>query len=362
MRGADRAGEGGQGLEADRPGEDAQAHDEGGEDAHRHSYASAIHSERSLDPVPRGQAHLQWSADRHLRPAPGECGPDESHGLKRGLDWDQIVKKEEIDPPEPFVYDLEVEGVHNFVTNGILSHNSQILRYMADMAPRGIYASGKSSSAAGLCVHPDTKIVVDGKSVAIGGFVESKMRAPQQVKPGAWSEACDGHEIGTVWDGPPETRRLKAVWRLNTPPFLVELIAASGHRITLTPETRVKVRRFGMAGAFSRSVDLHEGDEVLVLDGGEMKWVGLNRGREIWNDLPPYVYDLTVDEATPSWRTGSSCITPPRRSRTSSARGDGHLRPERSCSRTRDWPLSMNSTKWRIRTAARCTRPWKVRA
>jgi replicative DNA helicase Mcm len=228
---------------------------------------------------------------------PGECGADESHGLKRGLDWDQIVKKEEVDPPEPFVYDLEVEGVHNFVTNGILSHNSQILRYMADMAPRGIYASGKSSSAAGLCVHPDTKIVVDGKSVAIGGFVESKMRAPQQVKPGAWSEACDGHEIGTVWGGPPETRRLKAVWRLNTPSFLVELVAASGQSVTLTPETRVKVRRFGMAGAFSRSVDLHTGDEVLVLEDSEMKWVGLKDVKEIWNDLPPHVYDLTVDEA-----------------------------------------------------------------
>ncbi len=228
----------------------------------------------------------------------GQCGADETHGLKRGLDWDTIVKKEEVDAPEPYVYDIEVEGVHNFVTNGIISHNSQILRYMADMAPRGIYASGKSSSAAGLCVHPETKIVVDGKEVAIGPFVEKRMKAPTEVRKGAWSEQCDGHEIGTVWGKPePETRRLKAIWRLNTPSFLVELTAASGQKITLTPETRVKIRRFGMAGAFSRSVDLQVGDEVLVQDEGKMSWVGLAEKKEIWNDLPPHVYDLTVDEA-----------------------------------------------------------------
>ena len=34
---------------------------------------------------------------------------------------------------------------------------SQILRYMSSLSPRGIYASGKSASAAGLCVHGNRK-------------------------------------------------------------------------------------------------------------------------------------------------------------------------------------------------------------
>ncbi len=80
----------------------------------------------------------------------GRTGYDETCGFQRGLDWDPVVSKEEVPAQEEFVYDLEVEGTHNFITNGIISHNSQILRYMADLAPRGIYASGKSSSAAGL--------------------------------------------------------------------------------------------------------------------------------------------------------------------------------------------------------------------
>jgi replicative DNA helicase Mcm len=51
------------------------------------------------------------------------------------------------------VYDIEVPKHHRFIANGIISHNtakSQLLRYIASLAPRAIYTSGKSSSAAGL--------------------------------------------------------------------------------------------------------------------------------------------------------------------------------------------------------------------
>ena len=85
-------------------------------------------------------------------------------GYNRGIGWDKVVKKEEVKAEERFVYDIEVETTHIFVANGILSHNCQILRYMSEMAPRGIYASGKSSSAAGLCVAPGTLIEVNGRS------------------------------------------------------------------------------------------------------------------------------------------------------------------------------------------------------
>jgi len=51
------------------------------------------------------------------------------------------------------VYDVEVPGPQQFIANGIISHNtakSQLLRYVADVAPRGIYTSGKGATAAGL--------------------------------------------------------------------------------------------------------------------------------------------------------------------------------------------------------------------
>ena len=48
------------------------------------------------------------------------------------------------------MYDLEVEGTHTYVSNNVISHNSQLLQYIRNLAPRSVYTSGKGSSAAGL--------------------------------------------------------------------------------------------------------------------------------------------------------------------------------------------------------------------
>lgn len=51
------------------------------------------------------------------------------------------------------VYDIEVPRTHRFIANGIVSHNtakSQLLQYVAKIAPRGLYTSGRGSTAAGL--------------------------------------------------------------------------------------------------------------------------------------------------------------------------------------------------------------------
>lgn len=51
------------------------------------------------------------------------------------------------------VYDIEVPRHHRFIANGIISHNtakSELLSYMAKLSPRGILATGRAASAAGL--------------------------------------------------------------------------------------------------------------------------------------------------------------------------------------------------------------------
>ena len=68
--------------------------------------------------------------------------------------------------PSQDVYDIEVPRSHRFIVNGIISHNtakSQLLQYVARVAPRGLYTSGRGSTAAGL-----TAAVVREKS---GGLV-----------------------------------------------------------------------------------------------------------------------------------------------------------------------------------------------
>ncbi len=64
--------------------------------------------------------------------------------------WDCIESIEPVDPDDEWVYDLEVKETHNYVSNGVISHNSQMLGYIRNIAPRSVYTSGKGSSSAGL--------------------------------------------------------------------------------------------------------------------------------------------------------------------------------------------------------------------
>ncbi|SMO58714.1 LAGLIDADG family homing endonuclease [Halorubrum cibi] len=64
--------------------------------------------------------------------------------------WDRIESIERVESEDDWVYDLEVTGAHNYVSNGIISHNSQMISYVENIAPRSVYTSGKGSSAAGL--------------------------------------------------------------------------------------------------------------------------------------------------------------------------------------------------------------------
>ncbi|WP_276299365.1 LAGLIDADG family homing endonuclease [Halorussus lipolyticus] len=66
------------------------------------------------------------------------------------ITWDRIESIETVEPDYDWVYDLEVAGTHNYLTNNVVSHNSQMISYVENIAPRSVYTSGKGSSSAGL--------------------------------------------------------------------------------------------------------------------------------------------------------------------------------------------------------------------
>lgn len=70
--------------------------------------------------------------------------------LNSDIFWDKIEKIEKLSSMDEYVYDFQVPNFHNFIANDIYVHNSQLLEYISHIAPRGVYASGKSTSAAGL--------------------------------------------------------------------------------------------------------------------------------------------------------------------------------------------------------------------
>ncbi len=123
------------------------------------------------------------------------------------LFWDEIVHIETVSSSEPYVYDLEVPETHNFIANGIVNHNSQLLRYLSKLSPRSIYTSGKGTSAAGLtatavrdefgegqwsleagalvladkgiaCLHPDSEVFIGGIPRRVADLFDESKSAP----------------------------------------------------------------------------------------------------------------------------------------------------------------------------------------
>lgn len=85
--------------------------------------------------------------------------------------WDKIKTKELVDCEEDYVYDLEIDKVHNYVANGVVIHNSQLLKRAHLVAPKGRYVSGKGVSGAGLTASVVKDEFLKGWSLEAGALV-----------------------------------------------------------------------------------------------------------------------------------------------------------------------------------------------
>ncbi|WP_456421771.1 LAGLIDADG family homing endonuclease [Thermococcus sp.] len=185
---------------------------------------------------------------------------------KSDIFWDKIAEIEEYKPEHEWVYDLQVPEHHNFIANDIFVHNSQLLRYVANLAPRAIYTSGKSSSAAGLtaaavrdeftgswvleagvlvladggfaCLHPDSRVLVDGKYVRIEDLFELE-KSYKALSDGQVVDIQEKEMGVTALDlGSMRTKTSKATI-IRRKPWKGELLRLkfrSGNEVTLTPD------------------------------------------------------------------------------------------------------------------------------
>jgi replicative DNA helicase Mcm len=223
------------------------------------------------------------------------------------LSWDRIESIEIVQTEGEWVYDLEVEGTHNYLTNNVVSHNSQLLQYIRNLAPRSVYTSGKGSSSAGLTAaavrddfgdgqqwtleagalvladqgiaaideldkmrsedrsamhealeqqsyHPDTEVLLaDGRRVRIGEFVDSRMDAnPSDVVEGIDCEILpvDDVRVHSTDLETNETTKLPVdrVSRHEAPDEFVRVTFSNGRSVTVTPDHPMFVDDEGSVG------------------------------------------------------------------------------------------------------------------
>ena len=117
---------------------------------------------------------------------------------------------------------------------------SELLAYMSRLSPRGIYATGKAATAAGLCIAGESLVTTDRgvrsiETLVQPFFPEAERTRPVERVPGAGA-------VGTFDDeSRSQMRPLESVWRIKPPRAMVRLVTASGLSLTLTPATKVLV-------------------------------------------------------------------------------------------------------------------------
>jgi replicative DNA helicase Mcm len=127
------------------------------------------------------------------------------------------------------VYDLTVDGTHNFVANGMVVHNSEDRSAMHQALEQQSY-------------HPNSEILLaDGRRVEVGEFVDQRMAAsPEEVVDGVNCEILPVDDIGvhTVDLETNETTKtdVDRVSRHEAPDEFVRVTFSNGRDVLVTPE------------------------------------------------------------------------------------------------------------------------------
>jgi replicative DNA helicase Mcm len=133
------------------------------------------------------------------------------------------------DRRDPKVYDLTVDGTHNFLANGMVVHNSDDRSAMHEALEQQSY-------------HPETEVLLsDGRRVDIGEFVDERMAAdPDAVTDGVDCEILPVDDVGVhtvdLDDNATKKTDVDRVSRHEAPDEFVRVTFSNGRSVTVTPE------------------------------------------------------------------------------------------------------------------------------
>ena len=157
-------------------------------------------------------------------------GPAQAKGHKTETAVAGVTDVEQLtDHGFEHVYDLTVEGTHNFVANGMVVHNSDDRSAMHEALEQQSY-------------HPDSEVLLaDGRRVELGEFVDSRMEAnSDEVVDGVDCEILPIEDAGvhTVDLESNEVRKTSVdrVSRHEAPEEFVRVTFSNGRDVLVTPE------------------------------------------------------------------------------------------------------------------------------
>lgn len=162
--------------------------------------------------------------------------------------------------------DQQIRGnIHLLLVGDPGVAKSAILMATDSIAPKSIYVGGKTTSAVGLCVAPDSLILNNNGFREIGEFVEKRFDFNRAIEeaPGIFSDKASGSMPVLNSDLKLNREKSSKVWKIVAPKRMIEIRTQSGKSIDLTPNTRL-LRLKNAKIEWIKSSELEVGDFVAT--------------------------------------------------------------------------------------------------
>jgi len=167
--------------------------------------------------------------------------------------------------PSIYGHDLVKEGIASLLFGGTLKETpdgmkirgesnilligdpgvgkSQLLKFVAKLAPRALYTTGKGSTAAGLCVSGDSEVWVSNKFTPISDIVEKEF---QEGNIETYNDTAKFKRITNSKLHIYHSKNLEInlqpverVWKIKSPDHLYSVSTRTGKKLKLTSETNL---------------------------------------------------------------------------------------------------------------------------
>ncbi len=166
---------------------------------------------------------------------------------------------------------------------------SQLLRYVQGIAPRGLYTSGKGSSAAGLCVSADSNIFLNNSIMTISELVEPQFQGNviNNYKEGidyvnnVRTDLRTFHSENLMI----KEQKVEKFWRIKSPSKLIKIKARTGRELKLTPETTIFSLEPKYGLVWKQASHLRKGERIASI-----KRLPLSESKAV-----PSIIDLLID-------------------------------------------------------------------
>ncbi|MHA1717609.1 MAG: ATP-binding protein [Promethearchaeota archaeon] len=157
--------------------------------------------------------------------------------------------------------------IHVLIMGDPGTGKSQLIKSIEQIYPRGIYTSGQGSTAAGLCVAGDSKIILDRGLTRIADFVESQFLSgmPRNYNEKIEYLDYDGGNLVLISENLKAVhQQIDRVWRIKSPDNLIKITSISGREIKLTSQTPFLTFSDDLGVAWIQSSLLQPGDLVAI--------------------------------------------------------------------------------------------------